>query len=62
MRFEITLYDDHGTPHPPVTADTAQLREHLARAALTGRRLHIRPRPRPAPAHTPRSTDELGQQ
>lgn len=45
MRFEITLYDDHGTPHPPVTADTAQLREHLARAALTGRRLHIRPGP-----------------
>ncbi len=46
MRFEITPYDDHGTPTPPDIVDLTTLRERIARAAATGQRLHIRPRPR----------------
>ncbi|MFE5584926.1 hypothetical protein [Kitasatospora sp. NPDC056531] len=46
MRFEITPYDDHGTPTTPDVVDLPALRERLARAAVTGERLHIRPRPR----------------
>ncbi len=47
MRFEITAYDDHGTPSPADPVDLPTLRELLDQATTTGQRLHIRPRPRP---------------
>jgi len=46
LRFEITNYDDHGAPTAPDVVDLSALRERLSRAAVTGQRLHIRPRPR----------------
>jgi hypothetical protein len=48
MRFTITPYDDHGAAAPGDVVDLPTLRERLARAAVTGQRLHISPRPRPA--------------
>ncbi|MEV7770233.1 hypothetical protein [Kitasatospora sp. NPDC086791] len=54
MRFTVTPYDDdRGTPGPPESVDLPTLRAVLAEAAVTGRRLHIRPRPRPERAPTP---------
>ncbi|MER7754967.1 hypothetical protein [Kitasatospora sp. NPDC097643] len=57
MRFEITPFDDHGTQTAADLVDLTTLRERLAEAALTGQRLHIRPRPRhdrPATRHQER--------
>ncbi len=45
MRFEITPYDDHGTATGPDLVDLPTLRDLLAEAATSGRRLHIRPLP-----------------
>ncbi|MFD5467922.1 hypothetical protein ACFWIQ_34685 [Kitasatospora sp. NPDC127059] len=55
MQYAITTYDDHGAPFAPKLVDLPTLQALLARAAVTGERLHIRPRnPRARPAATER--------
>ena len=56
MRFTITPYDECGAPTPADVVDLATLKTVLAEAALSGRRLHIRPHPRQD--HPPVTTPE----
>ncbi|WP_153469019.1 hypothetical protein [Streptomyces kaniharaensis] len=46
MRYTITPYDDHGATEPAEVVDLPTLTALLAEAAVTGRRIHIRPQPR----------------
>ncbi|MFD9125389.1 hypothetical protein [Kitasatospora sp. NPDC059571] len=55
MRFTITPFDDHGTPGIPDLVDLPTLKGALAEAAISGRRLHIRPAPR---HHAPMGAQE----